>query len=109
MPFIIREQGSGTRQVVNEKLLVKLKEVNICMEIESSETIKNMVLADLGIGCLLYHVIKQALISGDLVKLNIKDTKLSRIWWVIWHKKRYQSDLWQCFLGVLEELDNFKV
>lgn len=102
LPLIVRELGSGTRQVINEKLLIKLKNTQVCMEVENSETIKKMVLADLGIGCLSHHIVQQELIDGQLTRLHIKDIELTRTWWVIWHKKRYQSALWQRFFKVMQ-------
>ena len=52
-PLIMREHGSGTRHVVENALKkggLKLSELNIAMELDSTEAIKSVVEANLGIG-----------------------------------------------------------
>lgn len=53
IPLIMREQGSGTRRVVENALKksgLKLSELQIAMELDSTEAIKSVVEANLGIG-----------------------------------------------------------
>ena len=52
-PLLMREQGSGTRRVVElalEKAGLKLKSLKIAMELDSTEAIKSAVEAGLGVG-----------------------------------------------------------
>jgi DNA-binding transcriptional LysR family regulator len=52
-PLLMREQGSGTRRVIElalEKAGVKLKALNIALELDSTEGIKSAVEAGLGVG-----------------------------------------------------------
>lgn len=52
-PLLMREKGSGTRRVIEqalEKAGLKLKKLNIAMELDSTESIKSAVEAGLGIG-----------------------------------------------------------
>lgn len=53
MPLIMREHGSGTRRVVENALKksgLKLSELKFAMELDSTEAIKSVVEANLGIG-----------------------------------------------------------
>jgi DNA-binding transcriptional LysR family regulator len=53
VPLIVREHGSGTRQVIEdalEKAKVVLKTLRIAMELDSTEAIKSAVAAGLGVG-----------------------------------------------------------
>jgi LysR family transcriptional regulator, transcriptional activator of the cysJI operon len=53
VPLLMREQGSGTRRVVEialEKAGLKLKSLKIAMDLDSTEAIKSAVEAGLGIG-----------------------------------------------------------
>jgi DNA-binding transcriptional LysR family regulator len=53
MPLLMRERGSGTRRVVElalEKRGVRMSELNIAMELDSTEAIKSAVEAGLGAG-----------------------------------------------------------
>lgn len=48
-PFIIREEGSNTRQTYEEALPEKGIELNIALELGSTEAIKQAVTSGLGI------------------------------------------------------------
>jgi len=98
LPFIVREAGSGTRQIIDEKLLQHLPGVKVIMEVAQSEAIKRMVSADIGVGCLSQHVIEAELDSGELVQIDVAGLDLSRQWWLIWHTACHQSLLWQQFI-----------
>lgn len=101
LPFIVREAGSGTRQIIDEKLLQHLPGVRVIMEVAQSEAIKRMVSADIGVGCLSQHVIEAELASGELVKIEVAGLDLSRQWWLIWHSACHQSVLWQQFINMI--------
>jgi LysR family transcriptional regulator, transcriptional activator of the cysJI operon len=52
-PLIMREHGSGTRQIIEDalsKAMVSRKQLRIAMELDSSEAIKSAVAAGLGVG-----------------------------------------------------------
>ncbi|WP_131667879.1 LysR substrate-binding domain-containing protein [Psychrobacter pygoscelis] len=101
LPFIVREAGSGTRQIIDEKLLQHLPGVRVTMEIAQSEAIKRMVSADIGVGCLSQHVIESELASGELVQITVDGLDLSRQWWLVWHNSCHQSRLWQQFIQMI--------
>lgn len=94
LPLIVREAGSGTRQIIDDKLMTHLPNVKTLLTMNQSEAIKSMVLADIGLGCLSQHVIQEDLASGRLVRIEVAGVELSRKWWLVWHKKRYKSVLW---------------
>ena len=51
-PWILREKGSGTREIVDYLLLSHLPQFQMGMELGNSEAIKHAVRHDLGISCL---------------------------------------------------------
>ena len=103
LPLLVREAGSGTRQIIDEQLLQYLPHAEIVMAIQQSEAIKNMVNADIGLGCLSQHVIEAELTAGKLVQVKVAGIDLSRTWWLVWHKARHQSPIWQSFIDILTE------
>ena len=103
LPLLVREAGSGTRQIIDEQLLKHLPNAEIVMAIQQSEAIKHMVMADIGLGCLSQHVIESELASGKLVQVKVAGIDLSRTWWLVWHKARHQSPIWQTFIDILTE------
>lgn len=103
LPLLVREAGSGTRQIIDEQLLKHLPNAEVVMAIQQSEAIKHMVMADIGLGCLSQHVIETELVSGKLVQVKVAGIDLSRTWWLVWHKARHQSPIWQTFMDILTE------
>lgn len=103
IPLLVREPGSGTRQVIDEQLLQYMPQAEVVLAIQQSEAIKNMVKADIGFGCLSQHVIEADLKQGSLIAIDIKDIDLQRVWWMIWHKQRHKSDIWQQFVSSLAQ------
>ncbi len=101
LPLLVREAGSGTRQIIDEQLLQHLPNVEVIMAIQQSEAIKNMVSADIGIGCLSQHVIEPELAMGKLVQIKVDKIDLARTWWLVWHKARHQSPIWQNFIDII--------
>ena len=104
LPLLVRETGSGTRQIIDEQLLQYMPEAEVVMAIQQSEAIKHMVSSDIGLGCLSQHVIHAELASGNLVQVKVAGIDLSRTWWLVWHKARHQSPIWQTFIDIINEV-----
>jgi len=103
LPLLVREAGSGTRQIIDEQLLKYLPNAEVVKAIHQSEAIKHMVSADIGLGCLSQHVIETELTTGELVQVNVAGIDLSRTWWLVWHKARHQSPIWQTFIDIIQQ------
>ena len=58
-PFIVREKGSDTWNSMEEGFGGDLGGLHIAMEIRSTETIKQAVMAGMGIGFLSAHTISR--------------------------------------------------
>jgi DNA-binding transcriptional LysR family regulator len=102
LPLLVREAGSGTRQIIDEQLLQYLPGAEVVRAVAQSEAIKNMVNADIGLGCLSQHVIEKELAEASLVPVKIKGIDLRRTWWLVWHKARHQSPIWQTFIDIIQ-------
>ncbi|GLR29257.1 DNA-binding transcriptional regulator, LysR family [Psychrobacter pacificensis] len=103
LPLLVREAGSGTRQIIDEQLLKYLPNAEVVKAIHQSEAIKHMVSADIGLGCLSQHVIESELATDKLVQVSVAGIDLSRTWWLVWHKARHQSPIWQTFIDILQQ------
>jgi len=74
-PFITREEGSGTREVIEDFLSqegVNSNELNICMELGSPEAIKGAVESQMGIS-----VVSRATIAKELQLSSLCAVKLN--------------------------------
>ena len=80
--FVVRESGSGTRQAMERLFLEHAIKPRIVMEMPSNETIKQAVMAGMGLSFLSLRTIRHELASGHLVLLDIEGLPLIRHWYV---------------------------
>lgn len=86
--ILMREVGSGTR-MLTERILSEMGAApKIGMEISSNETIKQAVMAGLGISLLSYHTVAHEVEEGRLVILKIEGTPVIRKWFVVRNKRK---------------------
>ena len=81
-PFLIREPGSGTRQLLERLFADHRLALKVAMEMASNETIKQAVMATMGIALLSAHTIGLELESGRLVVLDVVGLPIVREWHV---------------------------
>ena len=86
--FIVRERGSDTRLVMEELLAESRVRFNITMEIKSTETIKQAVIAGMGISFLSAHTVGRDLEAGRLAVLDVEGFPLMRKWHIVHHKNK---------------------
>lgn len=101
-PFLMREQGSGTRHAIEEFLRDKKTSLNIKMTIESNEAIKHSVMSKLGISILSAHTLTYGGKSG-LVRLPVHELPISSHWFFVWSKSKRQTVIASEFLQYVEE------
>ncbi len=91
-PFISRELGSGTREVVEEKLKKGgVSDLNVAMELGNSSAITTAVAAGLGVSILSRRVVHAELESGILEQIKIEDLPLDREFYLITVADHYLS------------------
>lgn len=100
-PFLIREQGSGTRHALEEFLRERGVELNVKMTIESNEAIKHSVLSNLGVSILSAHTLTYGGISG-LVKLPVKELPIMSHWFFVWARHARRTVIASEFLDYVE-------
>jgi DNA-binding transcriptional LysR family regulator len=82
-PIIAREHGSGTRTAMEKFFAEQRFEPRIAMEMSSNETIKQAVMAGLGLSFLSLHTMGLELRSGLLHLLDIEGAPVMRMWNVV--------------------------
>jgi DNA-binding transcriptional LysR family regulator len=86
--FLIREQGSGTRMLMEQLFSTTEVQPKIGMEMSSNETIKQAVIAGLGIALISAHTVATELEDGRLVSLNVDGLPVVRHWFVLRRKDK---------------------
>ena len=90
--FIVREEGSGTRNLFDYFFRgMALPSPKIRIEIGSNETIKQAVMAGLGISLISAHTIEAEIASGRLVILKMEGLPIVRQWFAIQRADRMLS------------------
>lgn len=102
LPWIVREEGSGTRRLLEyfmKSRKIKWDEVNIALELPSNEAVRQAVEAGAGITLLSEYVVNSSVKSGVLklipVELPVRKFR------TITHKNRQLSNVSQTFLETL--------
>ncbi len=81
--FLVREQGSGTRAAMERFFAAHHVRPAATTEISSNETIKQAVMAGMGLAFLSQHAIGLELSSGNVVLLPVEDLPVMRDWNVV--------------------------
>lgn len=97
--WILREPGSGTREVFERALHRHHAEPTIRLELEHTEAIKRAVESGLGIGCISRLALKEAFRRGSLAPIRTPELDLSRRFQFLWHKDKYQTSALREFLA----------
>jgi DNA-binding transcriptional LysR family regulator len=80
--FIVREPGSGTRMAMEQFFLERQVPCKVGMEMASNETIKQAVMAGMGMSFISRHTIDLELHTHRLVVLDVRGTPVIRQWHV---------------------------
>ena len=102
LPIIFREQGSGTRQVMEKFLQTNNITVLRKMELTSNEAVKQALLAGLGYSIMPFIGIRKEIISKDLQIIPVKGLPLKTTWNLIWLKGKKLSPTAASFLDYLQ-------
>ncbi len=86
--WLLREPGSGTREVVAQGLLPHLHHFADSMQLGSTEAIKQAAAAGLGVACLSRHAVADLLALGRLQVVQTGLPPLSRQLWKVQHPRR---------------------
>lgn len=87
-PFIVREPGSGTRAAMERVFAAHRAKFQTSMEMASNETIKQAVIAGLGLGFLSLHTVRHELATGRLVLLDVVGLPVRRQWYLVQRASR---------------------
>ena len=95
--FVIREAGSGTRAAMEHVFKAHGAGYRTSMEVTSNETIKQAVMAGMGLSFISMHTVMLELATGKLVTLNVSGLPLVRDWFVIHLRDKKLSPIAQAF------------
>jgi len=100
-PFVVREKGSDTWHSMEDGFGADLARLRIAMEIKSTETIKQAVIAGMGVSFLSAHTVSSELRVGSLSVLDVEGFPLMLNWYVVHHRHKRLAPVAQAFRDFL--------
>ena len=86
--FLLREAGSGTRSVIDTLFGKNEFSPSTGVEFGSNETIKQAVMAGMGIALISAHTVAAALEAKRLISLKVEGLPINKKWFVVKHKNK---------------------
>jgi DNA-binding transcriptional LysR family regulator len=101
-PFIMREDGSGTRMAVESLFAEHHLKLKVRMELGSNEVIKQSVASGLGISALSENTINFDS-EKELVRLDVQHFPIPKMWYIGFPAGKRLSVIAQAFLGFMKQ------
>ena len=89
--WVLREKGSGTREVFDRALANASLSARVAFELEQPEAIRQSVRAGLGVGCLPLLELRDAFTAGWLAPVETPFLNLERKFQIILHRNKHLS------------------
>ncbi len=109
-PFIVREKGSGTRDIMETCLKnqgrLNLADLNVAAELGSSEAVKEGIIAGLGLSIISIHAVARELRQGLLRGVSLRGCSIERSFYLIYRK---QFDLMRHHQLFVDYVKQFKL
>lgn len=111
MSFVLREQGSGTLEVIEYALKpfdIKLSQLKIEMQLGSTESIKSYLMNSDCVAFISIHAIEKELKNQEMIILDIKDLSMERFFYIITLQGKADS-LSELFIRNISSYYNLKL
>ncbi|OED46607.1 hypothetical protein ACH42_03750 [Endozoicomonas sp. (ex Bugula neritina AB1)] len=89
--WVLREPGSGTRELFDEVIASRLGVPSVTMTLNRAEAVKQAVSDGLGIGCMSRIAARTAINRGILTTIDVSELNMKRYFYLLMHKKKYRS------------------
>lgn len=98
--FILREKGSGSRELFDSTMLINDTEILPIAESISNSAIIQLAIGGLGLTVVPYMLVKKHLEEGKLHRIKIKEIIFDRDLYLIHHKNKFLSESAQQFMDI---------
>lgn len=103
-PFVLREKGSGTRQIMENTFLkagYDVENISVILELGSTEAVKAAVEANLGISILSERTVQKEIEYKILKALPIEGLKILRKFFIISNPRRHNTHVMELFFDFI--------
>ena len=101
--WLLREKGSGTREMFLNALGEYGKNINIFMEFSGFIEIKNLLKHKETITCISKYAVEDELSKKELFEVKVKNFEFKRNFYLIYHKNRFKTLLFKKFCEFVKD------
>lgn len=98
LAFIVREQGSGTRELFENMMAANELSWQPAWECNGSDILKSAAISGIGVAVISQRLVGNELATGELSEIKIDGIDLKRKFSVIYHKNKYLTDSMKAFM-----------
>jgi DNA-binding transcriptional LysR family regulator len=101
--FILREKGSGTRELFDSTMLINEIVIKPVWESVSTQAIIQAVTAGLGLSVLSYRMVESDLEMKHVKQIGINNVKFLRNFFIIYHKNKFLTNSAKEFMDLVNQ------
>lgn len=100
--WLIRERGSGTRMMMEKLFKQHGMQANVVMEVGNNESIKQLLIANMGISVISLQSIELEVANNLIKPLSVQGFPLPHEWYIVSHKHRQHSRAVKEFMNFVQ-------
>ena len=101
--FIVREQGSGTRELFENMMAAHEIKWRLAWECNGSDVLKSAAISGIGVAVISRRLVEDELESGRLTIIKVNGINLKRKFSIIYHKNKYLTPAMKAFMDLCRE------
>ncbi len=102
--WVLREEGSGTREVFLDYVKDKVDHINIFLELGHTESIKSLLINHQCLTCISKIAVIRELEEKKLFQVPLRNFECKRNFYMIYHKDKYKSELFNKFVTFTQSM-----
>ncbi len=102
--WVLREEGSGTREVFLDYVKDKVDHINIFLELGHTESIKSLLKNNQCLTCISKISVALELKNRELIQVPLRNFECKRNFYMIYHKDKYRSELFNKFVTFTQRI-----
>ncbi len=102
--WVLREEGSGTREVFLDYVKDKVENINIFLELGHTESIKSLLINHQCLTCISKIAVTRELEEKKLLQVPLRNFECKRNFYMIHHKDKYKSELFNKFVTFAQSM-----
>lgn len=100
LDFIVREEGSGTRELFESVTAANDINCRFTWECTGSDSLKQAAIAGLGVAVISERLVENEVKDGELRKIYVDHLNLKRKFAIIYHKNKYLTETMKAFFDL---------